>query len=323
VQVQLRAPRETAGLDEPCVGRTAALRDARARRDAALGVGVARGDFRGFVDALRARDGQQLELQHALVARAEQREQAVRRDVADRLGMVEVVRELRALGLLAVDDLRTDAAVEPKPVAQLADERGILREALHEDRARAVQRGLRVGDAFRRVDIAVRGFRRGQRRIGEQRVGERLEAGLARDLRLRAALRLVRQVEVLEARLRVGRTDLGLERGFELALLGDRREHGVAPLLELAQVAQALVEQAQLRVVEAARGLLAVARDERHGRARVEQRDGGVDLGGFGVDVCRNDLVDVSHWLSDSTLHRPAASFLRKWGRPCQRGDGA
>ncbi len=52
-----------------------------------------------------------------------------------------------------------------------------------------------------------------------------------------------------------------------------------APILELAQVGQALVERAQLRVVEPAGGFLAIAGDEGHGGLVVEQRDRGVDLG--------------------------------------------
>ena len=46
-----------------------------------------------------------------------------------------------------------------------------------------------------------------------------------------------------------------------------------APLLQLAQVAQPLLERAQLGVVERAGRLLAVAGDERHGGAAVEQLD--------------------------------------------------
>ena len=52
----------------------------------------------------------------------------------------------------------------------------------------------------------------------------------------------------------------------------------VAPLLQLPQVAQPLLERAQLRVVEHLGRFLAVARDERHGRPAVEQLDRGLDL---------------------------------------------
>ena len=60
----------------------------------------------------------------------------------------------------------------------------------------------------------------------------------------------------------------------ELALLVDGGEHRVAALVQFAQIVQALRERAELAVVEAARDLLAVPRDEGHGRALVEQPDG-------------------------------------------------
>src|SRR5690606_37664985 len=94
----------------------------------------------------------------------------------------------------------------------------------------------------------------------------------------RAPLRLVRQVKVFEALLRVGRFDARAQFGGELLLFLDARENYRAAFFELAQVAEPLLERAQLRVVETARDFLAIARDERHRRAFVEQRDGGYDL---------------------------------------------
>ena len=73
-------------------------------------------------------------------------------------------------------------------------------------------------------------------------------------------------------------SDRRLERGVELALLADRVEDDRAPLLQLAQIVQPLLERAQLRVVERAGRFLAIARDERHRRAAVEQGDRGLDL---------------------------------------------
>ena len=63
------------------------------------------------------------------------------------------------------------------------------------------------------------------------------------------------------------------QRVVELALAADRLQDRGPPLLQLAQVAQPLLQRAQLGVVEHAGGLLAVAGDERHGRAAVEQLD--------------------------------------------------
>src|SRR5206468_11789032 len=72
--------------------------------------------------------------------------------------------------------------------------------------------------------------------------------------------------------------DGGAEFGRELALLLDALEDGFAPLLQLAQVGQPRFEFAQVDVVEAAGGLLAVAGDEGDAGAAVEEVDGRPDL---------------------------------------------
>ncbi len=165
--------------------------------------------------------GNELEIENLLPLAAHQRERPVRRDFHQRLEEVEIVGELRPRRLLALAHFRDDPAASPEILAQPADELGVLGEALDEDRPRAVERVLRRLD---RVGLHV-GFALRQRLalgMGEKRLGERLEAVLARDLRLGAALRLERQIDVLEPRLRLGLVDLGLERGVELALLADR-----------------------------------------------------------------------------------------------------
>ena len=73
----------------------------------------------------------------------------------------------------------------------------------------------------------------------------------------------------------------------------DRR----APLFQFAQVAQALFEVAQLGVVEAVGRFLAVARDEGHGGAFVEQGDGGGDLGRTDAEFDGDAVFDgCEHW---------------------------
>src|SRR5690606_34712017 len=99
-------------------------------------------------------------------------------------------------------------------------------------------------------------------RVGQEPVRQWLEAHLPGDLGASAPPGLVRQVQVLEALLRGSRIDLGREGRVELALLRDAREDRRPALLELAKVAEPLVEQAMLGVVQAARCLLAVAGDE-------------------------------------------------------------
>src|SRR3546814_3780457 len=66
----------------------------------------------------------------------------------------------------------------------------------------------------------------------------------------------------------------------------------------------ACFEVAQLGVVEAAGDFLAVARDERHGRAFVEQRDGGFDLGGAGADLVGDGGGDLACQRGGKGLHR-------------------
>jgi len=184
--------------------------------------------------------------------------------------------------------------------AQFAEQRGVFGETLHQDLARAVEDAPDVGEAGLGVDIALGFAFGGQRRVGKQGVGERFEAGFAGDLRLAAPLRLVRQIEVFEALLGFGGVDLGAQRRAQLALFLDRREDRAASLFELAQIDQALVEQAQLDVVETAGHLLAVAGDERYGRAFVEQRGGGLDLlwaaADFFGDLCSNTLFGGCWW---------------------------
>ena len=77
--------------------------------------------------------------------------------------------------------------------------------------------------------------------------------------------------------------------------LEDRR----AALFQLAQVAQALLQLAQLGVVEAAGDFLAVAGDERHRGALVEQRDGGGDLRRPRADIGGDALFDGRHFVRD------------------------
>src|SRR4029077_3576048 len=84
-------------------------------------------------------------------------------------------------------------------------------------------------------------------------------------------------------------------------------------LVELAQVAQPLLERTQLRVVQGAGGLLAVPGDERYGRAAVEQLDRGADLADRHAELVGNPLVhrglSLSHHsncASALTARRPA-----------------
>src|SRR5690606_13406489 len=78
----------------------------------------------------------------------------------------------------------------------------------------------------------------------------------------------------------------------ELSLLADGGEDRGAPILQLPQVGEPLLEGAQLRVVEVAGGLLPVSRDEGHRGALVEERHGGRDLGGARAELDGDRLED-------------------------------
>src|SRR5262249_51377184 len=101
-------------------------------------------------------------------------------------------------------------------------------------------------------------------------------------------------VDVLQPPLAVGGADRRFELVVELALLADGIEDHRAPLLELAQIAQPLLERAQLRIIEPAGRLLAIAGDERHRRSFVEQRRGGGDLRLANAKLLRDPSVNRS-----------------------------
>jgi hypothetical protein len=67
-----------------------------------------------------------------------------------------------------------------------------------------------------------------------------------------------------------------------------------AAVFQFAQVDQARFQVAQLGVVQAAGDFLAVARDERHRGAFIQQRDGGQRLRGLGADLVGDGLGDLA-----------------------------
>ena len=75
-----------------------------------------------------------------------------------------------------------------------------------------------------------------------------------------------------------------------------------AALIELTQIDEALGKLAQLRVVEAAGDLLAIARDERHRRALVDELDRRLGLFGLGADFRGDQFGDASVVVSHLVL---------------------
>ena len=279
---KLHLPGPAHGLLQPCIAGAPLIRNPVMRGDLQFAV-VERGNGRGLAQLF----GQfQRESQNLFAAAAVQRERAVRRNVLDRFAIVEVIAKLRARLFLAFDDRRDDHAVILQMRTQVAEQLRIFGELLGKDLARTIERRFDIRHT--RV-VAMLGLeclaqvlgcfdRRGQRGIVQQRIGQGFEPGFARNLSLGAAFRLVRRIQVFQTLLAVGRLDALSELRRKLLLFLDALQNRGTTFLELAQIDQPLAERSQLRIVEAARDLLAISRNERDRRAFVEQLDGSIDL---------------------------------------------
>ncbi len=145
-------------------------------------------------------------------------------------------RNLAPTVLLACHHGRDDQRVLAQIVAQLFQQRRILGKAFHENLPCTIERRLDVGHLLVRSDEA-RGLDFGvARRIVVQGVGQRLQSGLAGDLRLGAAFLLVGQIEIFEALLGFGVFDRRAQRRRQLALLIDTGEDGRTTLFQLTQI---------------------------------------------------------------------------------------
>ena len=131
------------------------------------------------------------------------------------------------------------------------------------------------------------------RALQKDEVGKRLEAAFAGDHRAGAALGAVGQVEILEGRTGGAGEDLGLEFVGEFALLDDGGEDGFATGLQFAMVGQALLDGANLHLIEVAVDLLAVARDEGDGTPFAQQFSHGSNLPGGDVQLGANAFAEV------------------------------
>ena len=278
-------PREANAFDEPGICGPATIGDVECGTDTELG-GM------GLAGLVRNVEG---EIENALIATTQHGERAVRGDILDALAEVEVVRELRAFRVLAFEHLGGENALLPQPFAQVADELRILANALDDDVAGAVERGLDVGDALLGIDEFF-GFLLGhERRIFEKEIAEGFEAGLTCDLRFGAPLGLVRRVQILELDLGASGIDRAGEVGRELALLLDAFQDTGAAQFELAQICEAHFQRSQLRIIEAPRLFLAVAGDERNGRAFVHERNRRGDLPCGDTKLRRDAPIDLIH----------------------------
>ncbi len=140
VHEHLDAPGPAHRIGQPFIRRAALVRDTEARGDAAFAGVMRRIPFRLFFFAVEAQDHHQ----HFFAAAAEQGQCAVRGDGAQGFRIIEIVGELFAGFLLALDHLRLDHAMLVDVAAQILQQRGVFGEALHQDLARAIQCSLAV-----------------------------------------------------------------------------------------------------------------------------------------------------------------------------------
>ena len=300
-QAELDLPGPGHALADQLVGRALGVAPAQVHSDAAFGE---RGPARHHLLVEH-----QLRVQDLQRPTAEHRERAVRGHGAERLVVVEVVaelRDLRVLLVLAVHQLGAQQALVPQPAPQRLHQCRVLGPAFGQQVAHAVEHRVGIGEAGGRQRLGaarIAGHEGGgldqrvERGVGEQAVGQRLDAGLAGDHALGAAPRLEGQVEVFQLLLGRRRLDRRPQIGRELALLVDALQHGGAALLELAQVTQPRFQIAQLGVIEVVGRLLAVARDEGHRGPAVEQFDGSVDLGRPNLQLGGDLQQDLVHGL--------------------------
>lgn len=149
-------------------------------------------------------------------------------------------------------------------------------------------------------------------RLREDERGERFEPALARLRRPGLSLLLVREVEVLELRLRAGGLDLLLQGLVEGALGLDGGEDRGAPLLQVDQVAPAFLDRPDLDLVQAAGGLLPITADEGDRVVVAQKVDDGRDARGREGQV-RGD--------AGREVHLRSGARRRAAGLPATRAD--
>ncbi len=260
-------PRPAHGFAEPLVGRAALIGYAEACGDAALEGGghcfLSGEDFFGH----------QRQREHFFFFATEHREDAVRGELCQRFGEVEIVGEFFAELFFAGLHFRSEFSARPDFFAERAHEVGVFGKAFDENSAGTIEGGGSVGYTFVGVYVSCGGCLRIEFRIGEERVGERFEASFLGDYRFGATLLFEGEVNVFETGFGFGGVDQGFQRIRHFALFFNRGDDGGATGFQFAQIGEAFFECAQLCVVECAGNFLAVARDEGNGCTAVEEFD--------------------------------------------------
>ena len=288
MDLDLGAPRPPRGLHQPFVAGAALVGNREALHDLQF-IRADRGRRSG--DRL----GQHLQVENPLFLAAEHGKDTVRRQFGQRFAEIEIILEFFAFGLLAAAHGRSHQPVRPHLLAQAPDQVGILGEALDQNRTRALERGRGIGHLLVGIDERDGHGLRIVLRLRQQQIRQRLQPRLLGDLGLGSALRLEREINVFQTPLAVGRQNGRFERGIQLALLTNGIEDRNTAFLQLAQIIQALLQRAQLRIVERAGSFLAVSRNERNRGAAVEQRHRRLDLLFANAEFFRDLPIDICH----------------------------
>jgi hypothetical protein len=106
---------------------------------------------------------------------------------------------------------------------------------------------------------------------------QRLKPFFARDGGLGAALRLIRKIPIFELVFVERSFNARLELIGQLALLGNGREDGLAPLRKVTEVSKLFLNVTNLDFVQVACGFLAITRNEWNGAAIIKQFNHGND----------------------------------------------
>ena len=204
--------------------------------------------------------------------------------------MIKVVGKLGAGSFLARHHFGDQLALQPQLVAQPSQQAGIFGKTLDQDGPCPVKGGLDISHALAGIDKSRCRLLGLLLRPGQQAFCQRFQPGFAGDLRAGTPFGLVGQVQVFQPGL-VGRSiECRFQFTGQLALLGNGLEDAVASLVQLAQIAQALVQLAQLGVIQPAGGFLAVAGHKRHGCSAVQQLHGSGHLAGADLEFLGNTL---------------------------------